>query len=72
MTEIPGRERLLLVSLIDEPGSKAGVDQLVHVFRLEVLLGLGRVDDEVTRRVVPVDGTSVVTGNITENRTRFW
>ena len=53
----------LLPPGMDKQGLEAGVDQLVHVLRLEVLLGLVLIYDEVPGAVVPVDGPLVVAEN---------
>ena len=49
----------LLSPLGDLDGFEAGVDQLGHVLRLEVLLRLVGVHDEVSAAVVPKDGALV-------------
>ena len=58
LTETPGSHRLL-PSVMDLDGLEAGVHELGHVLRLEVLLGLVGVHDEVSAAVVPEDGALV-------------
>ena len=52
--EAPHRHRLL-PALVHPEGLEAMVDQVGHVLRLEVLLGLVGVHDEVPTTVVPVN-----------------
>ena len=60
LAQQPGCQGLLFLSTgVDLQGLEAGIDELVHVLGLEVLLGLGRVHDEVTAAVVPVDGAPI-------------
>ena len=60
LAQQPGGQGLLFLSTgVDLQGLEAGVDELVHVLGLEVLLGLGRVHDEVAAAVVPVDRAPV-------------